>query len=580
MDMREIQDAPPPRLAFPACVCFKGCMFHERTPRHRPHPRLVLLAALLAVLPSVRGESPGPDEAADVAPMLRWLGLPFTPAHAAQLVPASRGTRRAVDVVRAHPTHPDVPQALVFRPFQRIPPAHRRFQWSPPRGVTRPANPDDLAWLDVAQLSALIRSRRVSSEELVRLSLRRLHEHDAQLHAVTAWCDARALEQARRADAELRSGKWRGPLHGVPFGAKDLLDVAGLPTSWGVAFRSNHLADATATILRRLEDAGAILVAKLSLGELAMGDVWHGGTTRNPWAPASGSSGSSAGSAAAVAAGLVPFAIGSETLGSIVSPATVCGVTGLRPTFGRVPRTGAMALCPSLDKLGPITRSAEDAALVLDVIQGPDGEDPSAVAAGFGWDPSPSIRGFRIGVLRADLARDTPGLARHLDSVEVLRSLGATIEDVEWPAHPREPLRMILDAEASASFEPWVRDGRVETLVQQADWNWPNQFRAARVVPAVEYLEANRARLRLARSMEERLARFDAVVAPPWAGDTLLFSNFSGHPCVVLPNGAKEGGKPNTVCLVGPWFGEERLLKVARAYQQATSWHRARPAGF
>ena len=392
--------------------------------------------------------------------------------------------------------------------------------------------------------------------------------------------DDRALASARRADAEIRSGKWRGPLHGVPFGAKDLLDVAGMPSSWGVAVRSNHVATMTATVIRRLEDAGAILVAKLSLGELAMGDVWHGGTTRNPWEPKSGSSGSSAGSAAAVAAGLVPFAIGSETLGSIVSPSTVCGVTGLRPTFGRVPRTGAMALCPSLDKLGPITRSAEDAALVLGIIHGPDGEDPSAVAAGFGWEPARDIRGLRIGVLRAELARDTNGLPRHLATIEVLRSLGARIEDVEWPAHPPEPLRMILDAEASASFEPWVRDGRAETLVQQADWNWPNQFRAARLVPAVEYLEANRARIRLARAMEERLARLDAVVAPPWAGNTLLLSNFSGHPCVVLPNGPKEGSKPNTFCLVGPWFGEERLLRVARAYQQATAWHRARPPGF
>jgi Asp-tRNA(Asn)/Glu-tRNA(Gln) amidotransferase A subunit family amidase len=242
-----------------------------------------------------------------------------------------------------------------------------------------------------------------------------------------------------------------------------------------------------------LEDAGAILVAKLSLGELAVGDVWHGGKTRNPWAPDTGSSGSSAGSAAAVAAGLVPFAIGSETLGSIVSPATVCGITGLRPTFGRVPRTGAMALCPSLDKLGVLARTAEDSALVLSVIQGPDGEDPAAVNAGFRWDEVASIRGFKVGVLRADLAREKGDESRHESALAALREMGVELHDVQLPSHPREPLMLILHAEASASFEPWVLDGRAEGLVQQEDWNWPNQFRAARLVPAVEYLEANRA---------------------------------------------------------------------------------------
>jgi len=514
------------------------------------------------------------------APAFRSLGLGFTPDQARQLEPAARESRNALDAIRSKPTSPDVPQSLVFRPFAHVPPMPDGLRWSPPRGVRRPVRDEDLAWMGVADLAALLRSRQLTSEELVRLSLQRLHERDRTIRAVVSWCDERAIEAARRADVELRAGRWKGPLHGVPFGAKDLLDVAALPTSWGVAVRSNAIATSSATVIQRLEDAGAILVAKLSLGELAMGDVWHGGKTRNPWAPDTGSSGSSAGSAAAVAAGLVPFAIGSETLGSIVSPATVCGITGLRPTFGRVPRTGAMALCPSLDKLGVLARTAEDSALVLSVIQGPDGEDPAAVNAGFRWDEVASIRGFKVGVLRADLAREKGGESRHESALAALRELGVELHDVQLPSHPREPLMLILHAEASASFEPWVRDGRAEGLVQQEDWNWPNQFRAARLVPAVEYLEANRARWLLAREMERILSRFDAVVAPPWAGDALMFSNFSGHPCVVLPDGAKDGGKPNTFCLLGRWFGEERLLKVARAYQKATPWHRARPPGF
>ena len=369
-------------------------------------------------------------------------------------------------------------------------------------------------------------------------------------------------------------------MHGIPYGAKDLLDVRGVPTTWGVAVRSNAVAGSDATVIERLDAAGAVLVAKLSLGELAMGDVWFGGKTRNPWAPAEGSSGSSAGSASAVAAGLMPFAIGSETLGSIVSPSTVCGVTGLRPTFGRVPRTGAMTLCASLDKLGVLARSAEDAALVFEVIRGPDGRDHSVVKAGFEWDNRTGISGMRVGVLKADLQEDKAGRTNHEAVVEWLRKAGAVIEDVALPKYEGGALGMILMAEASASFESWVRDGRAEGLVQQEKGSWPNQFRAARLIPAVEYLEANRGRGELAEAMEAMLVKYDAVLAPAWVGETLGFSNFSGHPCVVIPDGAKEGSKPATVCLIGRWFGESALLRVARAYQAGSTWHRARPPGF
>ena len=494
----------------------------------------------------------------------------------------ARSLREGLDVVRKNPVTPDRAQTLVFRPWADSVPAAIAdgFRWEPPTGIQRPVKESDLAWLGVAELSALIRSRVVTSEELTRLALGRLKQADPKLHCVVNLTEERALASAKRADEEIRAGKWRGPLHGIPYGAKDLLDVRGVPTTWGVAGRSNAVVGSDATVIERLDAAGAVLVAKLSLGELAMGDVWFGGKTRNPWAPAEGSSGSSAGSASAVAAGLMPFAIGSETLGSIVSPSTVCGVTGLRPTFGRVPRTGAMTLCASLDKLGVLARSAEDAALVFEVIRGPDGRDHSVVKAGFEWDNRTGISGMRVGVLKADLQEDKAGRTNHEAVVEWLRKAGAVIEDVALPKYEGGALGMILMAEASASFESWVRDGRAEGLVQQEKGSWPNQFRAARLIPAVEYLEANRGRGELAEAMEAMLVKYDAVLAPAWVGETLGFSNFSGHPCVVIPDGAKEGSKPATVCLIGRWFGESALLRVARAYQAGSTWHRARPPGF
>lgn len=541
------------------------------------------MAPLLAVAVVVVGElrAEGTNGAAHGA-ALDWLGLQFTPAQVEQMGGPARSLRRGVDVVRKNPVAPDRAQTLVFRPWADSVPASipDGFRWEPPTGVQRPAMESDLAWLGVAELSALIRSKLVTSEELTRLALARLKQADPKLHCVVNLTEERALESARRADAEIRSGKWRGPLHGIPYGAKDLLDVRGVPTTWGVAVRSNAVAASDATVIGRLEAAGAVLVAKLSLGELAMGDVWFGGKTRNPWAPAEGSSGSSAGSASAVAAGLVPFAIGSETLGSIVSPSTVCGVTGLRPTFGRVPRTGAMTLCPSLDKLGVLARTAEDAALVFEVIRGPDGRDLTVAKAGFEWDNRQGISGMRIGVLKADLQQDKAGWTNHEAVVGWLRKSGAVIEEVALPKYEGGALGMILMAEASASFEAWVRDGRAEGLVQQEKGSWPNQFRSARLIPAVEYLEANRGRGELAEAMEAMLLKYDAVLAPAWGGETLVFSNFSGHPCVVLPDGAKEGSKPATVCLIGRWFGESALLRVARAYQGGTDWHRRRPPGF
>lgn len=520
--------------------------------------------------------------APDLKSALRWMDLSFTADQIRQMEGEAQRQKARLQSAREKSVDLLRPQTLVFRPWHDSVPSAipDGFKWQPVQALKRPLVESDLEWLSVADLAAFLKGRLISSEALTRLALARLGRFDARLHCVVTRLDERALASARKADEEIRAGKWRGPLHGIPYGVKDILDVRGYPSTWGVALRSNTIATENATVVRRLDDAGAVLVAKLSLGELAMGDIWFGGKTRNPWSTNEGSSGSSAGSAASVAAGLLPFAIGSETLGSIVSPSTVCGVTGLRPTFGRIPRTGAMMLCPSLDKLGILARSAEDCALVFQVIRGPDGQDPSTVGAGFEWDNRTGISKLKIGILLEDLQKDLAGRSNHLSTINWMKATGANLTEVRLPNYPPEGLTLILMAEASASFEAWVRDGRTESLVQQDKESWPNQFRVARLIPAVDYLEANRGRGELAEAMERLLINYDAVLAPAWVGQTLLFSNFSGHPCVVFPNGPKKGSEPATVCLIGRWFGESSLLHIVRTYQSETRWHLSRPPGF
>ena len=523
---------------------------------------------------------PGPITAAEAAAAAKVAGVEFSEAERIQMLPALQERLGALAELRAVPLPNPLAPALVFDPRPPgfvMPEAQKGLRWTPPRGVKRPADPDDLAFFSVAELSALIRSRQVTSEELTRLCLGRLKRYGPPLRCVVTLTEERALDAAKKADAEIRAGHLRGPLHGIPYGAKDLLDTRGIRTTWGAPPFTNQVPDADATVIRKLDAAGAVLVAKLSLGELAMGDVWFGGMTRNPWSPINGSSGSSAGSAAAVAAGLVPFAIGSETLGSIVSPATVCGVTGLRPTFGRVSRTGAMTLCWSLDKLGPLARSAEDCALVLGAIRGPDGQDLSAIDAPFSYPTRRPLAKLRVGYLKSDFEKDHDHKAEELAALDVLRRIGAELRPVELPKHPKQPLYMLLSAEAAAAFDELTRSGLDDQLVQQGDWNWPNSFRSARFITAVDYLDANRVRARLMADMDALFRDLDVLVAPAWSGNSLLYSNMTGHPCVVVPTGDKSGGAPVSICFLGKLFGEAEALAVAEAYQKATSWHRQKP---
>ena len=426
--------------------------------------------------------------------------------------------------------------------------------------------------MPVTELAALVRNRKVSSTELTKLYLARLRRFDPLLKCVMSYTEKTALEQAARADQEIAAGRYRGPLHGIPWGAKDLIAYPGYPTTWGATPFKDQMLDVKATVIERLEQAGAVLVAKLTLGALAQGDRWFDQMTRNPWNPQQGSSGSSAGSASSVAAGLVGFALGSETLGSIVSPCRRCGATGLRPTYGRVSRHGCMALAWSMDKIGPITRSVEDCALILDAIHGVDGHDFTVVDRPFSWPPRRALHDLRVGYMETSVAADQRAELR------ILRDMGVQLVPVKLPSElPTDAVTMMLGTEVGAVFDPLMRNGITAGLN-----NWPKTFRKAQFIPAVEYLRASRVRTLMMRAMNELLQDIDLYVA----GDDLAMTNLTGHPTVVLPNGfrdRKNGEKensvrtPTSISFTGRLYGETDLLAVAHHYQQATDNQLQRP---
>ena len=517
--------------------------------------------------------------------------------------------------VEFNPTLPSMTFATQRHPI--------RLSSAPSRSV--PAHLEDVCFATARELAELVRTRKVSSSDLTAMYLARLKRLDPVLHCVITLTEERATAQAKEADREIAAGKYRGPLHGLPWGAKDLLAVKGYRTTWGAGGFEQQMIDEDATVVKRLDDAGAVLIAKLTLGALALGDRWFDGVTRNPWRPAQGSSGSSAGPASATAAGCVAFSIGSETLGSISSPSTRCGCTGLRPTFGRVPRTGAMALSWSMDKLGPICRSVEDCAIVLDAIYGPDGHDRTVHAAAFNWDAQVDIHSLSIGYLKSDFENDPPQLRlfappsptdtaaahqrellgshiaydRHFDAaaLEKIRSMGVTMTPVQLPDMPYQAMTSLLSVESAAAFDELTRTGRDKLLTEQSLTDWPNTFRVARLTPAVEYVQANRARMLAIEAMAKVFEGFDVIVAPT-NSTQLVVTNLTGHPSVIVPNGLRGDdapayipstgpgafggnwggpGTPVSLTFLGPLYGEAKLLAFARAYQEATGFHRQYP---
>lgn len=548
--------------------------------------KLIPVLLTLAILPARAQQPAGQTSTNPITPAIiesaeKLIGLDFSVEKQEMMRDGLKSRLAEFEALRKISLSNSVPPAVLFNPLPvgfKFETGRHRIKWSPPGKVELPKNLDDLAFYSVSELGVLIKSKKISSERLTVFYLERLKRFGPRLECVVTLTEDLALRQARRADAELARGIYRGPLHGIPYGVKDLLATREIRTTWGSVPFQQQVFSEDATVVRRLEEAGAVLVAKLTLGELAMGDVWFGGMTRNPWNPKQGSSGSSAGSSAATSAGLVAFAIGSETHGSIVSPCTVCGVTGLRPSYGRVSRHGAMALSWSMDKLGPICRTVEDCALVFTVIYGPDGIDQTLYDAPFNYNSNIRLNRLRIGYLKADFEKKKNN-TNDLATLRLLESLGAKLIPIELPKYPVGALGMVLSAEAAASFDDLTRGGKEDLLVRQTRYAWPNTFRQARFIPAVEYLQAQRIRFLLIQEMARLMEKIDVYVAPSDTGDNLLLTNLTGHPCVVMPNGFSSATPPTptSITFVGKLFGEADLLVAAKACQDADTVHRLHP---
>lgn len=541
----------------------------------------------MAVLAAARSSAPAQeDKSAKPAPLtkdhlaaaLKVMDLSFTDAQLDLMLPEVNEGFEQFSKLRDIQLGNEVETAFTFRaelPGRRPKPGPSRFVPTV-RRVAKPAEAEDIAFLPVTDLAALVRSRRITSKQLTKLYLERLRAYGPKLLCVVNLTEDLAVEQAAKADKEIAQGKYRGPLHGIPYGLKDLFAVKGTKTTWGAEPFRDQSIDVDATVYQRLRDAGAVLVAKLSMGALAMGGLWFGGMTKTPWDTERTSSGSSAGSASATAAGLVGFSIGTETLGSIVSPSIRCGVTGLRPTFGRVSRHGAMALCWTMDKIGPICRSVEDCALVLKSIAGADGKDLTAFDAPLHHEPAKPLSSLRIGISQKAFDKMEGEAKKVYDqAIEDLRRAGFRMTPVDLPDSTAGAIgHFVLGPEAAAAFDDLTRDGRVNQLAGQKRGDWPNQFRSARLVPAVEYIQAQRARTKLMRDLDGFFKNWDVVVCPPYAH--LSSTNLTGHPQIVVPCGFVKA-MPQGLSFIGPWWREDAILRAALAYQNATAWHTKRP---
>jgi Asp-tRNA(Asn)/Glu-tRNA(Gln) amidotransferase A subunit family amidase len=533
-------------------------------------------------------------------------GVHFTDAeHEMALGGASRNLD-AYDQLRKLDVPLDTEPAIAFHPALPGKEPKGKSTRNARLAIGRPAVPvsstalEDLAFQPITALAPLLEARKISSTDLTRMYLARLKRYGEQLHCVVTLTEDLALQQAAAADKDIRAGRYRGPLHGIPWGAKDLLDTKGIKTTFGAKPYENRVADIDATVVERLRDAGAVLVAKLSMGALAQGGVWFGGSTRNPWAPDSSSSGSSAGPGAATSAGLVAFAIGTETRGSIISPSSTCGVVGLRPTYGRVSRYGAMALSWTMDKIGPMCRSVEDCALVFNAIYGADNRDATVVDAPFEWNPNLPLSQLRIGFIESefkppangggfgggfggrgggnpeDLQRRAEARLEALnDALDALRGAGAKLEPMAMPDFPANALNFILSAEAAAAFDDLTRSKGIDQLTEQGPGAWPNTFRTSRYIPAVEYIRAQRARTLLNRQMDALMSKYDAFVSPS-GGASLGITNLTGHPAACLKSGFVNG-MPQALMITGRLYDEATVLRVALAYERATKWHTMNP---
>lgn len=523
------------------------------------------------------------DSLQQIGKMAKWYDLEFTLAESDSMLDGLIYYNQLYKGMHGSLPANDIPYPFAFNPAPYgydLPVKQEKIEWELP-GIQLPANKNELSFFSIPQLAFLIKNKKISAVDLTKYFIERLKKWGDTLQCVITLTEELAMKQARQADEDLKNGIYHGPLHGIPYGLKDLFAVKGYKTTWGTTPYKDQTVDEDAFVYQQLRKAGAILCAKLSLGALAYNNKWFGGETKNPWNLKQGSSGSSAGSAAATAAGLLPFAIGTETLGSIVSPSNRCGTTGLRPTFGSVSRSGAMVLCWSLDKIGPICRSAEDAAIVFSVIKGTDGKDAGATDHAFNYNPKADIKKLRIAYAENYFRKNNNETEWKV--IETLRSAGADVQAVTFPdssLYPVNLVSIILNAESAAAFDELTRTNRDDLIERQDKDFWPNSFRMARTIPAVEYINANRYRYVLCKKMMDFMKDYDVLIVPTFAGNQLSITNLTGNPALCMPVGFDKKGNLTSITFLGRLYDEASILTAAKAFQDKTNFNKLHPAKF
>lgn len=543
---------------------------------------IILFLSFLSLLSTAQ---PKADTIQFLRDAARLFDLDFTNAEADSMMGTVYGRMQLYKAM--HKTLPtnDIPYPFAFNPLpfgEKIPTDQKKINWDIPKNVQMPSNKNDLAFYSILQLASLIKNKKITSVELTKFFLDRLKKWGDTLLCVITLTEDTALKQAAQADEEIKKGIYKGPLHGIPYGLKDLFAVKGYKTTWGSTPYKDQVLDYDSYVYTQLKKAGAVLCAKLSMGALAQNNKWFGGDTKNPWNLKQGSSGSSAGSASSVAAGLLPFTIGTETQGSIVSPSATCGATGLRPTFGSISRSGAMVLCWSLDKAGPICRSAEDDAIVFYYLKGTDGKDASAIDHAFNYNPKIDLSKLKIAYVENYFKRLNKD-ALEWKVIDTYKSLGANVQPVNFPDsafYPNNLIGIILNAESAAAFDELTRTNRDDLVERQDKGFWPNSFRSSRLIPAVEYINANRYRYNLCSDMYNFMKDWDILIVPSFAGRQLSITNLTGNPVVCFPIGFNTNGNPASITLLGRLYDEATILAAAKLFQDATGHNKKHPEKF
>ncbi len=569
-------------------IAIKNFALQKITSDHRSHSHLLIMKKIIVVpfcLLSmfIFGQSKN-DSIQFIRDAAKYFDLEFTNSEADSMMGSLEYQLSLYNAMHRRLPENHIPFPFAFNPLPygyTIPTNQQPIEWKLP--VTElPKNRNELAFYSIPQLAYLVSNRKISSVELTEFFIERLKKWSDTLECTITLTEDLAMKEAAMADEEIKSGKYRGPLHGIPYGLKDLFAVKGYKTTWGTTPYKDQVLDVDSYVYTRLKEAGAVLCAKLSLGSLAYNNKWFGGETKNPWNLKQGSSGSSAGSAAATVAGLLPFSIGTETLGSIVSPSTRCGATGLRPTFGTVSRSGAMTLCWSLDKVGPICRSAEDNAIVYYYMKGTDGKDHGSVDHAFNFNQDADVKKLRIAYAENFFSRLTKD-APEWKVIEEFRKMGADVKAINFPdtaMYPVNLISIILGAESAAAFDELTRTNRDDQIERQDKAFWPNSFRSSRFIPAVEYINANRYRSELCSSMYEFMKDIDVLIVPTYAGRQLSITNLTGNPAVCMPIGFGRNGSPLSITLLGRLYDEGSILAAAKAYQDKTEHNKKHPPKF